>query len=112
MNIERGMHDDRLDAQLKRLPQWQPPGDFAARLAAAAARQAAMPMAAPPSTLRWLGRRMLYRLPLAIGAGAVALLLLALPWNAFAQSAALPWVVAACGALLGLSLAVRVLRAP
>jgi hypothetical protein len=31
--------DDELDVALRRLPQWQPPVDFAARLAAAAARQ-------------------------------------------------------------------------
>ncbi|MEO8307698.1 MAG: hypothetical protein ABI616_06620 [Pseudomonadota bacterium] len=36
--------DKRIDSSLGRLPQWQPPADFASRLAAAAARQSLQPV--------------------------------------------------------------------
>jgi len=112
MNTEARGPQDRTLARLHQLPAWQPPADFAVRLAAAAARQAAEAPLDPSSTFTWLLRRLVHRLPLGLSAGAVALVLLALPWSAFAESTLLPWLVAACGALLGLVLAMRVLRAP
>ena len=39
--------EQRIDSALGRLPQWEPPADFAARLAAAAARQALQPVPSP-----------------------------------------------------------------
>jgi hypothetical protein len=112
MNSGAGGPDDQALAQLRQLPAWQPPSDFAVRLAAAAAHQASNSPAACESTFAWLRWRLLYRLPLALGAGALALVLLAMPWATVAESTALPWLVAACGALVGLVMAVRVLRAP
>ena len=75
MNIESDAPGDQAFAQLRQLPAWQPPSHVAARLAAAAARQAAQsPVPAVP-TFEWLRRRLLYRLPLALGAGVLALAL-------------------------------------
>jgi hypothetical protein len=111
MNIESDAPGDQAFAQLRQLPAWQPPSHFAARLAAAAARQAAQSPVPAVSTFEWLRRRLLYRLPLALGAGVLALALVAMPWAAFAESTVLPWLVAACGAVVGLVLTVRVLRA-
>jgi hypothetical protein len=112
MNSKAGGPEDQAFAELRALPAWRPPADFAVRLAAAAARQAGESPAVSTSTFAWLRQRLLYRLPLALGAGALALMLVVTPWAAFAESAVLPWIAAACGALLGLVLAVRVLRAP
>ena len=99
-----------LDAQLSRLPQWQPPQDFAVRLAAAATRQSAQP-ATPRSTRSWLWGRVMHHLPLALGAGVVALVLVALPWSAIAADPLFAWLIAGGAATVGLVYTVRLLRA-
>lgn len=104
--------DPALDAQLARLPQWQPPADFAARLAAAAARQAAEPAVVPPSPQALLRSALRRHLPLLAGAAVLAGVLAALPWSVVVASAALPWVVAGGAALCGVVLSLRLLRAP
>lgn len=107
-------HEDEfagIDARLARLPEWQPPTDFAARLAAAAARQAAEPaVAAPLSTGAWLRASVVRRLPLGLSSGLLALVLIALPWSQLAGSAQFPWWVAGCAAVTGVLLTLRVIR--
>jgi hypothetical protein len=110
MNTEPDRELAALDAQLARLPQWQPPADFSARLAAAAARQHAVPVVPPPSLRQWLWAELLRRLPLTLAAGLMALVLAMLPWSALAGSPALPWVVACGGSVFGLVLTLRLLR--
>jgi hypothetical protein len=39
--------EQRIETALHRLPHWQPPADFASRLAAAAARQWQRPVVSP-----------------------------------------------------------------
>jgi hypothetical protein len=111
MDTEPGQ-DAALDARLARLPQWQPPADFAARLAAAAARQAAEPLVAPPSPRSWLRGALRQHLRLLLGAGVLALGLALLPWSVVASSPALPWVVTGGAVAAGLVLTLRLLRAP
>jgi hypothetical protein len=112
MHTEPDSQDAALDARLARLPQWQPKADFAARLAAAAARQAAQPVAAPPTPQKWLRGALRRHLRLLLGAGVLALGLALLPWSAVAGNPALPWVVAGGAAAVGLVLTLRLLRAP
>jgi hypothetical protein len=77
-----------IDYALGRLPHWQPPGDFAARLGAAAARQSAQP-AIPPSLLR-LGTLLRWLTDSALIVMATlafaALLAWGIPWNSLVQS--------------------------
>lgn len=103
---------ENIDEVLARQPHWNPPADFAVRLAAAAARQAAEPVMEPASTGRWLLERLVELLPVTVGALLLALLLALLPWAELAGSALLPWLVAGGSAAFGLLLTVRVLRSP
>jgi hypothetical protein len=112
MKTEHDSAESALDARLARLPQWQPPADFAARLAAAAARQAAEPVLMPPSPRAWLRGALGRHLPLLAGAAALGLVLALLPWPAVVDSAALPWVLAGGAAAAGLMMTLRLLRAP
>ena len=112
MNAEPDNQDAALDAQLARLPQWQPPADFVARLAAAAARQAGEAVIVPPSPQALLRGALRRHLPLLLVGCVSALVLALLPWNTVAMSPALPWVVAGGAAACGLVLTLRLLRAP
>ena len=80
--------EQRIDAALGRLPQWEPPADFAARLAAAAARQALQPV---PSPALLHAGHLLQRLSdsvlMVLAALAVAgLLAWVVPWAVLVQS--------------------------
>ncbi|MEJ0098306.1 MAG: hypothetical protein WDO12_00580 [Pseudomonadota bacterium] len=113
MNSEQEHAGTELDAQLAQLPQWQPPADFAARLAAAAARQAAEPVTAtPPSTSALVWEGFVEYLPLALGVGVLALVLALLPWTQWAAAPVFPWAVAGAGLAGGLALTLRLLRVP
>jgi hypothetical protein len=112
MSTEPDREFAELDARLARLPQWQPPPDFAVRLAAAAARQAAEPQVMPRPTGAWLWERTLHHLPLGLGVAAVALVVAVLPWTTFSTSATFVWAIVGCSAAFGLTLTMRVLRAP
>jgi hypothetical protein len=103
-----------IDLRLARLPAWTPPPDFAARLAAAAARQAeAAPHVTPaPSRglalLAWLTDLG----PVAVGAALFAAALALVPWTELAGQALFPWAVALGTAGVGIAFTLRVLRAP
>jgi len=112
MNTEPDREFAEIDARLARLPAWQPPADFAVRLAAAAARQSAAPVARALSTRAWLWSCARRRLPLALASGLLALALIALPWTQLAGSAQFPWWVAGAAAVTGIFLTLRVLRTP
>jgi len=112
MHTEPDSEDTALDARLARLPQWQAPVDFAARLAAAAARQAAGPVIVPPSPRALLRSALRRHLPLLLGAAVLAPVLALLPWTAVVMHPALPWMVAGTAAVTGLVLTLRLLRAP
>ncbi len=113
MNSEHQHDDTTLDARLAGLPQWQPPADFTARLAAAATRQAAEPVAThAPSTLAWLWERCMQHLPLAVVMGLAALVLALLPWAELAANPLFPWLIAGTAAAGGVALTLRLLRAP
>src|SRR5262245_44050506 len=112
MNTEPDREFAALEAGLARLPQWQPPADFSARLAAAAARQQAQPVAPLPSMRQWLWAALPRYLPHTLGAGIAAVALARLPWSTVVDSPALPWVAACGAAVTGLTLTVQLLRSP
>ena len=112
MNTERDGEFAGIDARLAQLPDWQPPADFAVRLAAAAARQSVEPVPARLSTRAWLWHSVVRRLPLACASVLLALALVVLPWARLAVSPVLPWSLVACGAVVGILLTWRVIRAP
>jgi hypothetical protein len=95
--------EQRIDSALRRLPHWEPPADFAVRLAAAAARQSQLPVASP--ALLQAGN-LLQRLSdsalMVLAALSVAVLLAwAVPWAVLIQSGGLiGW---ACGIALGIT---------
>lgn len=101
-------HTD-VDALLARLPQWTPPAGFAARLAAAAARQADHP-APVLSTLSWLLRRLATRAPMIAGSALLALALALVPWAQITFNPLFPWLFAAGSALLGSLMTLRLIR--
>jgi len=101
-----------LDARLAHLPQWQPPADFAARLAAAATRQGLAPAITAQPAPGWAWRRFLHHLPLPLGMGLTLWLLATLPWPKAVSDPLFPWIVAAGAALTGLVLTWRLLRTP
>lgn len=98
-----------LDARLARLPQWQPPADFAVRLAAAAARQRYEAYAAP-DTRAWVWRRFLAYLPMGLATGATVLVLACLPWTKFAADPLFTWIIAGGAGATGIALTLRLLR--
>jgi hypothetical protein len=95
--------EQRIDAALGRLQTWEPPADFAARLAAAAAREAALPVVSPAlmragNLLQRLSDSVLVVLAALCVAGLLAWVV---PWIALIQSPNLiSW---ACGITLGLT---------
>lgn len=89
MNDPPDMLEQRIESALCRLPHWEPPADFALRLAAAAARQAQQPVISP-ALLR--AGNLLQRLSdsalIVLAALSVAgLLTWAVPWTALIGSA-------------------------
>ena len=98
--------DQRIESALSRLPAWQAPPDFAKRLAAAAARQAAAPVAPWPSP-DWTRF-----VPMALwSVGFAAVLAWAVPW-AQLSGMALAWGCVAAMATSGALLTLQVLRQP
>jgi hypothetical protein len=108
------LHDEQLDASLQRLPHWEPPADFAQRLAAAATRQALRSQARPthaPDTAARLLDAINARLPLTVLAGVGAVVLATLPWERLAQHpATTATLTAALLGAAGLWLTLRALR--
>lgn len=102
--------DPELDAELARLPQWQPPQDFAKRLAAAAARQAAEPRSAVPPRGAWI-RSGLRRFAVnVLASSALATALVLVPWATWATHPAFIWSIAGGSAIGGLLMTRRLLR--
>jgi hypothetical protein len=107
--------EQRLDIALGRLPHWEPPADFAPRLAAAAARQALQP-AVSPALLQ--AGNLLQRLSdsalMVLAALSVAgLLVWAVPWAGLVDSAdVLVWASAIALSVTGLWMTRRVLVSP
>jgi hypothetical protein len=102
-DLKPDQFEQRIDIALGRLPDWNPPADFATRLAAAAARQATQPVVSP--ALLQAGN-LLQRLSdsaLIVLAALCAAVLLAwvIPWTTLVQAPNLiSW---ACGITLGLT---------
>ncbi len=89
MDSKPDLLEQRIDSALDRLPQWNPPADFAPRLAAAAARQAQLPAVSPMLALTG---NLLLRLSdatlLVLAALAVAgLVIWAVPWDGVVRHA-------------------------
>jgi hypothetical protein len=100
---------DGLDARLARLPAWQPPADFALRLAAAAARER---YRMPPQVSRgWAWRRFQAHLPLGIATGSAVLVLASLPWTGLAADPLFTWLVAGAAGSAGIAMTLRLVRA-
>lgn len=90
-DLQSGPLEQRIDAALARLPPWEPPADFASRLAAAAARQSLEPV---PSPALLQAGHLLQRLSdsvlMVLAALSVAgLLIWFVPWDVLVQSASL-----------------------
>lgn len=105
------LHDEQLNASLQRLPHWEPPADFARKLAAAAARQVQdrPTPAARPASHAW--DAITAAIPQIVIAGLVAVLLVALPWDRLAQHPeATATLTAALLGVAGLWLTLRSLR--
>jgi hypothetical protein len=103
---------DPLDADLRRLPRWSPPADFATRLSSAAARQslAAAPAAAPSALERALDVASVWA-PWVVAAALVGSVVTDLPWDSVVANAgivAAVTVVAVAG--VGLWMSARLLR--
>jgi hypothetical protein len=104
--------DQRIDSALSRLPQWEPPADFAPRLAAAAARQALRPAVSPAlvqagSLLLRLSDSTLIVLAALTVAGLLAWVV---PWSDVVESAdLLAWICAIAAAITGLWMTRRTL---
>lgn len=107
--------EQRIDSALHRLPHWEPPADFAPRLAAAAARQARQPAISPAlvnvgSVLLRLSDSTLIVLAALAVAG---LLAWAIPWTGLIDSAdILGWASAIALGVVGLWMTRRVLASP
>jgi hypothetical protein len=115
MNTEnRSDLEQCMDSALARLPQWQPPTDFPARLSAAAARQA-VAAAQPAAEPAWVGvlEQLNRFMPLALGSAALAAILAwVVPWSQLAGGMELAWASVAVMGAAGIALGLRVLRAP
>jgi hypothetical protein len=104
--------EQRIESALGRLPHWEPPADFAPRLAAAAARQARQPAVSPVLALTG---NLLLRLSdatlIVLAALAVAgLLVWAVPWDGLVRHADLvSWASAVLLAISGLWMTRRTL---
>jgi hypothetical protein len=104
--------EQRIESALGRLPHWEPPADFASRLAAAAARQARQPAISPALALTG---KLLLRLSdaalIVLAALAVAgLLVWVVPWDGLIGHADLvSWTSAVVLAISGLWMTRRTL---
>ena len=104
--------DGYIDGALSRLPVWEPPGDFAQRLAAAAARQAQRPRESAPVAAFGVAMERITGFTLALLAGltSAALVLWLVPWSAVvSEPAVLVWGCALLFGGCGLWLARRAL---
>jgi hypothetical protein len=99
-----------IDAALARLPAWDPPADFAARLAAAAARQAAEPALQPLPQWRWLPA-LTTGILTALGGLVLALLLMLVPWGSLTAHPAFAWIAVTGFMAAGLYFSHRIQRA-
>jgi hypothetical protein len=88
MNRPADTLEQRIDTSLNRLPRWAPPADFAARLAAAAARQAGQPTVSPLLVQAGTLLRLLSDSALVVIASLAVAAFLAwgIPWNSLVQS--------------------------
>jgi len=88
MNDPAAAREQRIDAALNQLPRWEPPTDFAVRLAAAAARQAMQPAVSPLLVRTGMFLRLLSDSALVVFAflAVAAILAWAIPWNSLIQS--------------------------
>jgi len=102
--------DTEVEPLLARLPHWAPPPDFAARLAAAAARQADLPVPVPLSTGAWLLRRLFRMGPTVLGSALLALGLAVVPWAELISNPLFPWVFSGGMVALGGVMTLRLLR--
>src|SRR5262245_25013218 len=98
-----------IDAALARLPAWEPPADFAARLAAAATRQAMVPAPRTAPQWRWLPGLTTGVLA-GLGGMALALLLAEVPWGALLTHPAFAWLATAGFGAAGLFFSQRLRR--
>jgi hypothetical protein len=105
--------DQRIDSALSRLPQWQPPVDFAPRLAAEAARRAQRPAVSP--TLVQAGSLLLHLshsiLMVLATLTAAAVLTWVIPWSAVIDAVdVVAWTSAIVFAATGLWMTQRTLE--
>lgn len=102
-DLQPDQFDHRIDIALGRLPDWKPPADFATRLAAAAARQAAQPVVSPALLQAGILLQRLSDSALIVLAALCVAGLLAwvIPWTTLVQAPNLvSWT---CGITLGLT---------
>jgi len=80
--------EQRIDAALNQLPRWEPPTDFAARLAAAAGRQSQQPAISPLLVRVGTLLRLLSDCALVVTASLAVAAILAwgIPWDSLIQS--------------------------
>ncbi len=103
----------RIDAALAKLPEWQPPADFTARLAAAAARAMPTGMVEPePAWVVALDHLNRFVPTVLWSAGLAAILAWAVPWAQLSAGSGLVWTCVAAMGAAGLVLTLRVLRTP
>jgi hypothetical protein len=104
--------EQRIEGALARLPEWQPPPDFAARLAAAAARAVPAARVRPESFWAVVLDHFNNLFPTLVwSAGLAGVLALAVPWPQLAAGDGLVWTCVAAMGAAGLVLTLRVLRA-
>ncbi|MEO8313453.1 MAG: hypothetical protein ABI645_01550 [Pseudomonadota bacterium] len=105
------MLEQQIESTLAQLPEWQPPSDFAKRLAAVAvavaARQTAAPVSVPP------GPAWNEIVPLTLlSVGLAVVLGWVVPWSQLSAGYNLVWTCVAAMGAAGAFLTLRVLRAP
>jgi hypothetical protein len=105
--------EQRIEAALARLPEWQAPPDFTARLAAAAARVVPAARAKPEPVWAVALDHFNNLFPTVLWSAALAgVLAWAVPWAQFSAGLGLVWTCVAAMGAAGLVLTLRVLRAP
>lgn len=103
--------EQRMDAALARLPEWRPPQDFAARLAAAAARQVTEQPAPQDTGISILLDQITRLTPATLGSAALAVSVgWIVPWSQLSIGATV-WTCVLAMSATGAMLTVRVLRA-
>ena len=101
--------DRQIDAALARLPMWQPPPDFAARLAAAAAREAT-PVKPDYSVWAEVLDLLNSLTPTVLACAGLSLLLgWVIPWSQLSP-AAVTWLCVTAMTAAGAALTLRLLR--